>query len=188
MHYNDLIPEFVVRDIERSRDFYMNLLDFKLEYERPEDKFLFLSFGNAQLMLEEAPAEEAPKKKNTAKSVLANMEAKIAEGKNQSREGLTPEQLEVLDMADMIEQSGQPGFANAMRQNVLRRTPLTIQNMDFYRKMREQFMAEQGKGTGPVTEAYTSCLVPLSKILNVTWLLYGFLKIILSSTTFTSSA
>ena len=48
MHYNDLIPEFVVRDIERSRDFYMNLLDFKLEYERPEDKFLFLSFGNAQ--------------------------------------------------------------------------------------------------------------------------------------------
>jgi catechol 2,3-dioxygenase-like lactoylglutathione lyase family enzyme len=58
MHYNDLIPEFVVRDIERSRDFYMNLLDFKLEYERPEDKFLFLSFGNAQLMLEEAPAEE----------------------------------------------------------------------------------------------------------------------------------
>lgn len=58
MHYNDLIPEFVVSDIERSRDFYMNLLGFQLEYERPEDKFLFLSLGNAQLMLEEASAEE----------------------------------------------------------------------------------------------------------------------------------
>ena len=58
MKYNDLIPEFMVADIERSREFYMNLLGFKLEYERPEDKFLFLSLGEAQLMLEEAPARE----------------------------------------------------------------------------------------------------------------------------------
>ncbi|MGQ7366365.1 bleomycin resistance protein [Streptococcus suis] len=58
MKYNDLIPEFMVADIERSKDFYMHVLGFQLEYERPEDKFLFLSLGDAQLMLEEAPETE----------------------------------------------------------------------------------------------------------------------------------
>ncbi|HEL1714778.1 TPA: VOC family protein [Streptococcus suis] len=35
MEYNDLIPEFIVADVERARHFYMDLLGFKLEYERP---------------------------------------------------------------------------------------------------------------------------------------------------------
>lgn len=57
MKYNDLIPEFLVADMECSKNFYINLLGFKLEYERPEDKFLFLSLGGAQLMLEEVTIE-----------------------------------------------------------------------------------------------------------------------------------
>ena len=52
MKYNDLIPELVVSNINISRDFYVNMLGFKVEYEREEDKFIFLSLGNIQLMLE----------------------------------------------------------------------------------------------------------------------------------------
>ena len=39
MKYNDLIPELVVSNINISRDFYVNMLGFKVEYEREEDKF-----------------------------------------------------------------------------------------------------------------------------------------------------
>ena len=58
MKYNDLIPEFVVSNIDISKDFYVNMLGFKVEYEREEDKFIFLSLGNIQLMLEEGSEEE----------------------------------------------------------------------------------------------------------------------------------
>ncbi|ATV73313.1 VOC family protein [Fusobacterium pseudoperiodonticum] len=58
MKYNDLIPEFVVSNIDISKDFYVNMLGFKVEYEREEDKFIFISLGNIQLMLEEGSKEE----------------------------------------------------------------------------------------------------------------------------------
>ena len=58
MKYNDLIPELVVSSINISRDFYVNMLGFKVEYEREEDKFIFLSLGNIQLMLEEGSEDE----------------------------------------------------------------------------------------------------------------------------------
>ena len=58
MKYNDLIPELVVSNINISKDFYVNMLGFKVEYEREEDKFIFISLGNIQLMLEEGSKEE----------------------------------------------------------------------------------------------------------------------------------
>ena len=58
MDYQAVIPEFVVSDIEKSRHFYCNLLGFSVEYKRPEEKFLFLSLEDCQLMLEEGSAEE----------------------------------------------------------------------------------------------------------------------------------
>ena len=51
MIFNALIPELSVTDIDRTRQFYTDILGFHVEYERQEDKFLFLSFGKAQLML-----------------------------------------------------------------------------------------------------------------------------------------
>ncbi|MGO1528760.1 MAG: bleomycin resistance protein [Senegalia sp. (in: firmicutes)] len=53
MQLNSLVPEISVFDINVSKDFYINILGFKLEYERIEDKFAFLSYGKAQLMIEE---------------------------------------------------------------------------------------------------------------------------------------
>jgi len=53
MKFNGLIPELSVTDLASSEKFYIQMLGFRLEYERPEDKFAFLSYGNAQIMLEE---------------------------------------------------------------------------------------------------------------------------------------
>ncbi len=53
MEFNKLIPELTVRDIERTREFYVDVLGFELEYERQEDKFMFLSLEGSQIMFEE---------------------------------------------------------------------------------------------------------------------------------------
>ena len=53
MRFNALIPELSVSNITNSLNFYTNILKFKVEYERKEDKFAFLSCGKAQIMIEE---------------------------------------------------------------------------------------------------------------------------------------
>ena len=53
MKFNGLIPELSVSDINESKKFYMDILGFHLEYERLADKFAFLSFCEAQIMIEE---------------------------------------------------------------------------------------------------------------------------------------
>ena len=53
MEFNALIPEFAVADIAASLEFYVGLLGFRVEYDRPEEGFAFLSLGKAQLMLDE---------------------------------------------------------------------------------------------------------------------------------------
>lgn len=53
MKFNKLIPELTVTDIDKSKAFYTKVLGFKIEYERPEDRFAFLSLGEAQVMLDE---------------------------------------------------------------------------------------------------------------------------------------
>jgi len=53
MKLNSVIPELSVSDIGRSLDFYRKILGFTVEYERPADKFAFLSLGRAQIMVEQ---------------------------------------------------------------------------------------------------------------------------------------
>lgn len=53
MEFSKLIPELSVSDIEPSLEFYRDILGFKVEYSRPEDKFYFLSINEAQVMIEE---------------------------------------------------------------------------------------------------------------------------------------
>ena len=52
MYFNKLIPELSVSNLENSLKFY-KILGFKIEYERPENKFVFLSLGEIQFMLQE---------------------------------------------------------------------------------------------------------------------------------------
>ena len=52
MDFNKMIPELSVFDIEQTKRFY-NDLGFKIEYERPEEKFIFMSFQESQFMFEQ---------------------------------------------------------------------------------------------------------------------------------------
>jgi len=53
IEFNKLVPELIVSDIKKSLKFYCKVLDFKVEYERPENGFAFLSYNGSQLMLEQ---------------------------------------------------------------------------------------------------------------------------------------
>ncbi|MFB4212450.1 bleomycin resistance protein [Shouchella sp. JSM 1781072] len=50
---NSLIPELSVKDLNRSLDFYIGLLQFNLDYQRVEDKFAMISIDDCQIMIEE---------------------------------------------------------------------------------------------------------------------------------------
>ncbi len=52
MTFNKIIPELAVTNLENSLKFY-KCLGFKVEYERPESKFVFLSLGEIQFMIQE---------------------------------------------------------------------------------------------------------------------------------------
>ena len=53
MQYNALIPELYVSDIDTSLRFYIEVLGFKLEYGREQPRFVFLSYLDTQLMLQQ---------------------------------------------------------------------------------------------------------------------------------------
>ena len=57
MDFNKTIPELSVFNIKESKNFYMDVLGSKIEYERSEDNFVFLSLEGNQLMLEETHAD-----------------------------------------------------------------------------------------------------------------------------------
>ena len=52
LEFNKNIPEMTVTNLENSLDFYKTI-GFKTEYERPENKFVFISLGEIQFMLQE---------------------------------------------------------------------------------------------------------------------------------------
>ena len=53
MKFNKLIPELSVTDIQKSKHFYVDILNFKIKYERKENKFIFLTYQGSQIMIEE---------------------------------------------------------------------------------------------------------------------------------------
>ena len=52
-----LVPELLVADLARSRAFYCDLCGFAVRFARPEEGFLYLELGRAQIMLEEVGEE-----------------------------------------------------------------------------------------------------------------------------------
>lgn len=54
MKMNRLIPELDVSDLERSLQFYREVIGCEVLYERQEERFAFLDLEGAQFMLEEA--------------------------------------------------------------------------------------------------------------------------------------
>jgi catechol 2,3-dioxygenase-like lactoylglutathione lyase family enzyme len=52
----DLVPELLVSDLDSSIEFWCGLCGFEIAYERPEERFAYITRGNAHLMLEERGA------------------------------------------------------------------------------------------------------------------------------------
>ena len=52
MYWNKIIPELSVTNLENSLKFYKTI-GFKVEYDRPENKFAFISLDEIQFMLQE---------------------------------------------------------------------------------------------------------------------------------------
>lgn len=48
-----LIPEFEVSDIEFTKNIYINIFDFEVDYHRAEEKFAYMTRGGIHIMLEE---------------------------------------------------------------------------------------------------------------------------------------
>ena len=57
MYFNKIIPELSVTNLKNSLKFY-ETAGFKIEYERPENKFVFLSSGEIQFMLQEISEDD----------------------------------------------------------------------------------------------------------------------------------
>ena len=57
LEFNQNLPEFSVTNLEKSLEFYTTA-DFKIEYDRPENRFAFLSLGKIQIMLQELRENE----------------------------------------------------------------------------------------------------------------------------------
>ncbi len=55
MEWNRLVPELVVQDYERSKQFYLDAFGFTLRFERPENRFGYFDLHGAQVMLLERP-------------------------------------------------------------------------------------------------------------------------------------
>lgn len=53
MKFNKLIPELSVLNLQKSFEFYIQIIGFKIEYQREEKRFAFISFQGSQLMLDE---------------------------------------------------------------------------------------------------------------------------------------
>lgn len=57
MEWNQMLPEFDVFNLEETLHFYVDLIGFYVEYDRPEDRFAFLQFEKVQIMVQEIDKE-----------------------------------------------------------------------------------------------------------------------------------
>lgn len=61
MKFNKLIPELSVLNFEKSLNFYTKIIGFKLDYQREESKFAFLSLQGSQIMIDQGnDTKESP--------------------------------------------------------------------------------------------------------------------------------
>ncbi|MGJ4967379.1 MULTISPECIES: VOC family protein [unclassified Bradyrhizobium] len=49
--FASLVPELDVSDLDASKSFWCDLLGFRIAYQRPEDRFMYIELQGAQVML-----------------------------------------------------------------------------------------------------------------------------------------
>ena len=52
MNSNSLVPELSITDFHETIRFYTEILGFKIEYQRIEEGFAYLSLGESQIMVD----------------------------------------------------------------------------------------------------------------------------------------
>ncbi|PZP57119.1 MAG: hypothetical protein DI586_01455 [Micavibrio aeruginosavorus] len=55
MKLHSLIPELCISNYEASRKFYVDILGFKILYDRVEENFAMLEYQGSQLMIDQMP-------------------------------------------------------------------------------------------------------------------------------------
>lgn len=60
MKMQSLVPELIVSDIDKSLEFYCNVLGFEVRFARKEDKFAYLMFHGSDLMIEGERPDSSP--------------------------------------------------------------------------------------------------------------------------------
>lgn len=58
MKWNQMIPEFDVFNLERTLNFYVDIIGFNIKYDRKEEKFAFLQLDRTQIMIQELNLKE----------------------------------------------------------------------------------------------------------------------------------
>ena len=53
MKSNSLVPELSITDFGKTIEFYTEILGFKIEYQREEEGFAYLSLGESQIMVDQ---------------------------------------------------------------------------------------------------------------------------------------
>jgi catechol 2,3-dioxygenase-like lactoylglutathione lyase family enzyme len=53
MAHPKLVPELLVSDVAASLAFYVDVIGFRVQYDRPERGFAYLAVGGAELMIEQ---------------------------------------------------------------------------------------------------------------------------------------
>ena len=98
-----LVPELYVSQLERSLRFYVDLIGFAVEYDRPQDRFAMLALGSARIMLEEARSQGA-----ATPAEFASGEWRTAELRHPFGRGVNFE-LSVPDVAEIAERLATAG-------------------------------------------------------------------------------
>jgi len=63
MEFLPILAEFSISDFSKSLNFYVNIIGFKIEYQRTKPNFAFLSYNGSQIMIQElAPGEKEREK------------------------------------------------------------------------------------------------------------------------------
>ena len=63
MEFLPILAEFYVTDFEKSINFYVDIIGFKVEYTRENTDFAFLSYNGSQIMIQELKSNEKEEEK-----------------------------------------------------------------------------------------------------------------------------
>ncbi|MEH0690906.1 VOC family protein [Vibrio cholerae] len=70
-----VVPELYCNDIDASKEFFVDVLNFQIKYERPEEQFAYLTLDGVDLMLEGLSS-------SSRKWLTGNMDLPFGQGVN----------------------------------------------------------------------------------------------------------